>query len=223
MKAMVLAAGRGERMRPLTDTTPKPLLLAGGKPLIGHLLEALARAGILQVVINLSWLAERIRSTLGDGARYGVRISYTEEGPIPLETGGGIVNALPLLGAAPFIVVSSDIWTDFDFRSLKLPPGADGQLVLVANPPHHPRGDFGLEGERVVACDSGRLTYANIGLFRHELFSGCAAVRFPLVEVLQRSVAAGRLHGRIHRGDWMNIGTPEQLAALDEQLRRAPA
>jgi N-acetyl-alpha-D-muramate 1-phosphate uridylyltransferase len=224
MKAMVLAAGRGERMRPLTDSTPKPLLLAGGKPLIGHMLEGLARSGILEVVINLSWLGERIRSTLGHGAEYGVRISYTEEGPVPLETGGGVVHALPLLGADPFIVVSGDIWTDFDFRSLQLPAGADGQLVLVANPPHHPRGDFALEnGGRVVARDRDRLTYANIGLFRHELFSACVAARFPLVEVLQRSVAAGRMHGRIHRGEWMNIGTSGQLAALDARLRCAPA
>jgi N-acetyl-alpha-D-muramate 1-phosphate uridylyltransferase len=223
MKAMVLAAGRGERMRPLTDSTPKPLLLAGGKPLIGHVLEGLARAGILQIVINLSWLGERIRSTLGQGAGYGVEISYTEEGPIPLETGGGIVNALPLLGADPFIVVSGDIWTDFDFRSLQLPAGADGQVVLVANPPHHPRGDFALEGDRVIARDSERLTYANIGLFRREMFGACAPGRFPLVQVLERSIVAGRLRGRSHRGEWLNIGTPEQLAALDARLHRSPA
>jgi N-acetyl-alpha-D-muramate 1-phosphate uridylyltransferase len=219
MKAMVLAAGRGERMRPLSDRAPKPLLLAGGKPLIGHMLAGLARAGIRDVVINLSWLGERIRSGLGDGTEYGVQISYTEEGPVPLETGGGIVNALPLLGGDPFIVVSGDIWTDFDFRSLQLAPGADGQVVLVANPAHHPRGDFALEGDRVVASDSNRLTYANMGLFRREMFYGCQAVRFPLVEVLNRSIAARRLHGRIHRGEWMNIGTPEQLAALDARLR----
>ena len=220
MKAMVLAAGRGERMRPLTDSTPKPLLEAGGKPLIGHLLEALARAGIREVVINLSWLGERIRSRLKDGAQYGVRILYSEEGPVALETGGGIVHALPLLGHAPFIVASGDIWTDFDFGSLELAPGADAQLVMVPNPLHHPRGDFGLEGERVIARASDRLTYANIGVYRPEMFSGCAPGRFPLLEVLERSITLGRVRGRIHRGEWLNVGTPEQLASLDAQLRR---
>lgn len=223
MKAMVLAAGRGERMRPLSDSVPKPLLLAGGKPLIGHMLARLACAGIRHVVINLSWLAERIRAVLRDGAEYGVQISYIEEGPVPLETGGGIVNALPLLGADPFIVVSGDIWTDFDFRRLQLPAGADGQVVLVQNPAHYPRGDFALEGDRVVARNRDRLTYANIGLFRGEMFLGSHPVRFPLIHVLESSIAAGRLHGQIHRGEWMNIGTPQQLAALDARLRRMPA
>jgi N-acetyl-alpha-D-muramate 1-phosphate uridylyltransferase len=221
MKAMVLAAGRGERMRPLSDSTPKPLLLAGGRPLIGYLLAALARAGIREVVINLSWLGERIRSTLRDGAAFGVRISYTEEGPVPLETGGGIVNALPLLGADPFVVVSGDIWTDFDFMKLRLAADADAKVVLVPNPAHHPRGDFGLEGDRVVARENDRLTYANIGLYRPEMFSGCAVGRFPLVQVLERSIAAGRLRGEVHQGEWMNIGTAQQLAALDARLRGA--
>ncbi|HUN74094.1 MAG TPA: nucleotidyltransferase family protein [Steroidobacteraceae bacterium] len=216
---MVLAAGRGERMRPLSDSTPKPLLLAGGKPLIGYLLASLARAGIRDIVINLSWLGERIRDSLRDGAELGVRISYIEEGPIPLETGGGIVNALPLLGSDPFIVVSGDIWTDFDFLSLHVAAQADAQVVLVANPAHHLRGDFALEGDRVVAREQDRLTYANIGLFRREMFSGYAVGRFPLVQVLQRSIAAGRLRGQVHRGEWMNIGTAQQLAALDARLR----
>jgi N-acetyl-alpha-D-muramate 1-phosphate uridylyltransferase len=221
MKAMILAAGRGERMRPLSDSTPKPLLLAGGRPLIGYLLTSLARAGVREVVVNLSWLGERIRSTLREGAEYGVQISYTEEGPVPLETGGGIVNALPLLGADPFIVVSGDIWTDFDFRSLRLATEADAQVVLVANPAHHPRGDFALEGDRVVARERDRLTYANIGLYRPEMFSGFATGRFALVQVLDRSIAAGRLRGQVHRGEWMNIGTAQQLAALDAQLSGA--
>jgi N-acetyl-alpha-D-muramate 1-phosphate uridylyltransferase len=221
MKAMVLAAGRGERMRPLSDTTPKPLLVAGGTPLIGYLLASLARAGVRDVVVNLSWLAERMRATLRDGAEFGVRISYTEEGPVPLETGGGIVNALPFLGADPFIVVSGDIWTDFDFRSLRLATEADAQVVLVPNPPHHPRGDFGLEGDCVVARKEDRLTYANIGLYRREIFNGYTAERFPLVQVLERSIASGRLRGQVHHGEWLNIGTAQQLAALDAQLRGA--
>jgi len=206
-------------MRPLSDSTPKPLLLAGGKPLIGYLLASLARAGIRDIVINLSWLGERIRDSLRDGAELGVRISYIEEGPIPLETGGGIVNALPLLGSDPFIVVSGDIWTDFDFLSLHVAAQADAQVVLVANPAHHLRGDFALEGDCVVAREQDRLTYANIGLFRREMFSGYAVGRFPLVQVLQRSIAAGRLRGQVHRGEWMNIGTAQQLAALDARLR----
>jgi N-acetyl-alpha-D-muramate 1-phosphate uridylyltransferase len=222
MKAMVLAAGRGERMRPLTDRTPKPLLTVAGKPLIGHLLGALARAGIREIVINLSWLAERIRSALGDGAEYGVQIAYSEEGPVPLETGGGIVHALPLLGAAPFLLVSGDIWTDFDFGGLQLTSGADAELVMVPNPPHHPRGDFALEDGRVVARASDRLTYANIGVYRREMFGGCSPGRFPLIKVLERSIALGRVRGRIHRGEWVNLGTPQQLAALDARLRRAP-
>ncbi len=219
---MVLAAGRGERMRPLTDTTPKPLLQAGGRPLIGHVLAALARAGIRDIVVNLSWLGARIRDALGTGAEYGVRIAYTDEGPVALETGGGIFNALPLLGADPFVAVSGDIWTDFDFRALRLRAASDAQIVLVPNPPHHRRGDFGLEGETVVEREGERLTYANIGLYRPELFDGCAAGRFPLVQVLKRAIAARRLHGQVHRGDWVNVGTPGQLATLDARLRGAP-
>lgn len=236
MRAMVLAAGRGERMRPLSDRTPKPLLSVGGKPLIGHLLEGLARAGVREVVINLSWLGAQIREALGDGAAYGVRIAYTEEGPVPLETGGGVLNALPLLGAEPFLVVSGDIWTEFDFGGLThvagsardagapryagtpVDAGADARIVLVPNPPFHPRGDFGLDGDRVVERASETLTYANIGLYRRELFADCAPGRFPLVTPLRRAIAAGRLRGELYDGEWMNLGTPEQLAMLDARL-----
>ncbi|MGH8220150.1 MAG: N-acetylmuramate alpha-1-phosphate uridylyltransferase MurU [Steroidobacteraceae bacterium] len=248
MRAMVLAAGRGERMRPLSDRTPKPLLAAGGKPLIGHLLARLARAGIRDVVINLSWLGAQIRAALGDGAAYGVRILYSEEGPVPLETGGGVLHALPLLGAEPFLVVSGDIWTDFDFGRWThaagsapeagapreaaehdgaphdgapvLEPGADARIVLVPNPPFHPRGDFGLDGARVVERAGETFTYANIGLYRRELFADCTPGRFPLVVPLERAIAAGRLRGELYRGEWMNLGTPEQLAMLDTRLGR---
>ncbi|HXS29142.1 MAG TPA: nucleotidyltransferase family protein [Steroidobacteraceae bacterium] len=221
MRAMVLAAGRGERMRPLSDRTPKPLLPAGGKPLIGHMLERLARAGIDDIVINLSWLGAQIRAALGDGAAFGVRIAYSEEGPVPLETGGGVVHALPLLGGDPFLVVSGDIWTDFDFARLAtLDAAADARIVLVPNPPFHPRGDFGLDGERVIERADETLTYANIGLYRRTLFADCSPGRFPLVDVLRRAIVAGRLRGEIHRGEWMNLGTPEQLATLDATLRR---
>jgi N-acetyl-alpha-D-muramate 1-phosphate uridylyltransferase len=236
MRAMVLAAGRGERMRPLSDRTPKPLLSAGGKPLIGHLLEGLVRAGIREVVINLSWLGAQIRESLGDGAAYGVRIAYSEEGPVALETGGGVLKALPLLGDEPFLVVSGDIWTDFDFGRLthvagsardaaasrdaetSLDAGADARIVLVPNPPFHPRGDFALIGDRVVEQASEMLTYANIGLYRRELFAACSPGRFPLVTQLRRAIAAGRLRGELYKGGWMNLGTPEQLATLDARL-----
>ena len=218
MRAMVLAAGRGERMRPLSDRAPKPLLSVGGKPLIGHLLDGLARAGIREVVINLSWLGAQIREALGDGAAYGVHIVYSEEGPVALETGGGVLHALPHLGAEPFLVVSGDIWTEFDFGRLTLDAEADARIVLVPNPPFHPRGDFALDGDRVVERAGETLTYANIGLYRPELFAGCSPGRFPLVTLLRRAIAAGRLRGELYNGGWMNIGTPEQLAMLDARL-----
>jgi N-acetyl-alpha-D-muramate 1-phosphate uridylyltransferase len=221
MKAMVLAAGRGERMRPLTDTTPKPLLPVAGKPLIGYHLEALARAGIHDVVVNLSWLGEKIRAGLGDGSAYGVRIAYTEEGPVPLETGGGLFNALPLLGSGPFLVVNGDTWTDIDFREIELDGEALARLVLVPNPPHHPRGDFGIEGQNIVEREADRFTYSGVGLYRPEFFEGCTAGRFPLLPLLRRAIAANQLRGQVHRGEWLDIGTPERLAALDQRVRAA--
>lgn len=221
MKAIVLAAGRGERMRPLTDTTPKPLLPVADRPLIAYHLEALARAGIRDVVINLSWLGERIRERLGDGAGFGVRITYSDEGPAALETGGGIFRALPLLGPGPFLVVNGDTWTDYDFSRLRLDETADARLVLVPNPPHHPRGDFGLEGDVIVEREHDRFTYSGIGIYRPELFTGCTDGRFPLLPLLRRAIAAGRLRGELYRGTWFDIGTPERLAALDRHLRGA--
>ena len=219
---MLLAAGRGERLRPITDTLPKPLVAVAGKPLIVYHLEALARAEIRSVVINLSWLGEKIRATLGDGSRYGVRIAYSEEGPVPLETGGGIHRALPLLGPAPFLVVNSDVWTDMDFsRVLTLEEGADARLLLAPNPPHHPRGDFGLEGDFVVEREADRFTYTGIGMYRPELFAGCAPGKFPLLPLLKRAIAARRLRGEIYRGEWLDIGLPERLAWLDARERAA--
>ena len=221
MKAMVLAAGRGERMRPLTDTIPRPLLPVAGKPLIAYHLESLARAGFREVVINLSWLGERIRAALGDGRDFGVRITYSDEGPVPYETGGGILNALPLLGPEPFLVVNGDTWTDIDFASLTLGPDADARLVLVPNPPHHPRGDFGLEGDLVVERDTDRFTYSGVGVFHPEFFAGCEPGRFPLLPLLRRAIAARRLRGQLHRGEWLDVGSPERLAALEERLRNS--
>jgi MurNAc alpha-1-phosphate uridylyltransferase len=218
MKAMLLAAGRGERMRPLTDAVPKPLLEVGGRPLIAWHLAALARAGVREVVINLSWLGAQLRAALGDGRHLGVSISWSEEGPIPLETGGGIFRALPLLGPGPFLVVNADIWTDIDFGRLRLPPEAHAHLVLVANPAHHPRGDFGLEGDRIVMRDSERLTYSGVGVYRPEFFAGCSAGRFPLLPLLNRAIAASRASGEMHRGQWCDVGTAERLAALSARL-----
>lgn len=220
MKAMLLAAGRGERMRPLTDHTPKPLLLAGGKPLIAWHLEALARSGVREVIINLSWLGPQIRAALGDGRGFGLQIRYSEEGSPPLETGGGIFQALPLLGPAPFLVVNGDTFTDIDLRALQLPAAADAHLVLVPNPPQHPRGDFDLHGGQVLDREPRPLTYSGIGVFSPTLFAGCTTGRFALLPLFQRACAAGRLHGRRHDGLWRDIGTPERLAALNQELGR---
>jgi len=219
MKAMVLAAGRGERMRPITDRIPKPLVPVAGKPLIGYHLEALARAGVREVVINLSWLGSQIRDALAGGERYGVHIIYSDEGPVPLETGGGIFNALQWLGSEPFLVVNGDIWTDFDFTRIALASGAHGCLVLVPNPPQLPRGDFGLEGDLIVEREHDRFTYSGIGIYSAAFFAGCEPTRFPLLPLLRRAIASAHLRGLVHRGDWSDIGSPERLAALETRLR----
>lgn len=218
MKAMLLAAGRGERLRPITDSLPKPLVAVGGRPLIAWHLTALARAGIREVVINTSWLAEALRAALGDGSEYGVSITWSDEGPVPLETGGGILRAVPLLQPGPFLVVNADVWTDIDFATLALEEGALAHLVLVPNPPHNVRGDFGLEGDLVVNRDSERFTYSGVAIFRPEFFAGCTAERFPLLPLLNRGIAAGRVRGELHRGAWSDVGTAERLAELEARL-----
>src|ERR1700754_3596462 len=159
---MVMAAGRGGRMRPITDTLPKPLVSVAGKPLIGYHLERLAKAGFKEVVINLSWLGEQIRAALGDGRSFGLSIAYSEEGPEPLETGGGIFKALPLLGPEPFLVVNGDTWSDIEYGHLALEDGAHGRIVLVPNPTHNSRGDFGIESDVVVDRDTDRFTYSGV-------------------------------------------------------------
>jgi N-acetyl-alpha-D-muramate 1-phosphate uridylyltransferase len=212
--AMVLAAGRGERMRPLSDRVPKPLLTVRGKPLIIYHLEKLSRLGVKQVVINLAWLGGQIRAALGDGARWQLQIHYSDEGAEALETGGGIFRALPWLGLQPFLVVNADVFTDFDFATLHLAPEALAQLVLVANPMHHPHGDFALINGRVQEQGGARWTYAGIGLYRPELFQGCTAGRFPLLPLLRRAIAGGRLHGQVFDGLWSDVGSVERLAAL---------
>jgi len=224
MKAIVLAAGRGERLRPITDTLPKPLVQVAGKPLIAYHLEALARAGVRDVVINLSWLGDQIRAALGDGSRYGLRITYTDEGPVALETGGGIFNAIQLLRPGPFLVVNGDTFTDIDLGALRAGADADtragalARIVLVPNPTQHPRGDFGLEGDRVVERDTDRFTYSGVGVYRPELFEGCTAGKFPLAPLLIRAIAAGRLRGQMHSGEWCDVGTPQRLADLDKRV-----
>jgi MurNAc alpha-1-phosphate uridylyltransferase len=215
MKAMVLAAGRGERLRPLTDHTPKPLLLVRGKPLIGWHLEALARAGVREVVINLAWLGALIHDAVGGGERYGLHVQYSVEPDGALETGGGILQALPLLGDAPFIVVNGDTFTDLDFARLKPAPRALAQLLLVPNPPQHPGGDFALQSGRVLEAGEPRYTYSGIGVFHPALFAGRAPGRFPLRPLLSAASAAGRLHGELFLGRWTDVGTVERLEALN--------
>lgn len=216
---MLLAAGRGERMRPLTDAVPKPLLEAGGRPLIVWHLQRLAQAGFKEVVINLSWLGEQIAAHLGDGAAHGVRIAYSREPWPALETGGGLRQALPLLGDEPFLLVNGDVYTDIDFNRIRLRDGDLAQLVLVENPPHHPRGDFWLDAGRVVAAEQGeRLTYSGVAVIDPALLAAREPGRFPLLPLLLEARAAGRLGGQRHRGRWLDIGTPERLAELDAEL-----
>lgn len=218
MKAMILAAGRGERMRPLTDHTPKPLLQVGGKPLIEYHLEALARSGIRDLVINHAHLGRQLEAALGSGERWGLRIRYSPEDPA-LETGGGIFRALPLLGPGPFVVVNGDVWTDFDYRSLTLDPGTLAHLVLVDNPEHHLHGDFALVGGRVRAEGEPLLTFSGIGVYRAELFQGCRPGAFALAPVLRQAMGQGLVRGEYYGGGWTDVGTPERLQGLDRRLR----
>lgn len=219
MKAMILAAGRGERMRPLTDKTPKPLLQAGGKTLIQHHIEALRDAGMTELVINHAHLGEQLVEHLGDGSRFGVRISYSAEPEGALNTGGGIKQALPMLGDAPFLVVNSDIWTDFPYTQLVSEPRGLAHLVLVDNPPQHAAGDFQLDGERVLADGVRKLTFSGIGVYRQQLFAGVSADIFPLAPLLRSAMDAGQVTGEHYRGQWMDIGTPQRLAELEQRLR----
>lgn len=232
MKALIFAAGLGERMRPLTDATPKPLLPAGGKPLIAWHLEKLAACGIRDVVVNTSWLADQFPQTLGDGGAWGLRIAYSYEGPRPLETGGGMLNALPLLGDdAPFLLVNGDVWTDYDFARLPHEPDGLAHLVMVDPPDFAPRGDFHLSSDGRVASDGEpRLTYAGIGVYRPAILknwreyttvasAGETPPRFPLAPILRAHMASGAIIGERHAGRWTDVGTPRRLAELDAQLR----
>lgn len=241
MKALIFAAGLGERMRPLTDTTPKPLLPVGGQPLIAWHLEKLAAIGVREVVVNTSWLATQFPQALGDGARWGLRLRYSYEGARPLETGGGMLHALPLLGDGapagegtssdePFLLVNGDVWTDYDFAALPRRPDGLAHLVMVDRPPQATHGDFALDGDGRVRSDGANpLTYAGLGVFRPRLLDGWRThttdagadetpPRFRLAPILRAHMAAGRITGEHHRGRWTDVGTPERLAALNAEL-----
>jgi MurNAc alpha-1-phosphate uridylyltransferase len=216
--AMILAAGRGERMRPLTDHTPKPLLEAGGKPLIHHHLAALSQAGFRRVVINHSYLGPMLEAALGDGSRWGLSITYSAEPAVALETGGGIYNALPMLGEKPFLVINGDVWTDFDYAGIACPQNSLAHLVLVENPPHHPEGDFSLLDGWLSESGGAQLTFSGIGIYRRALFEGCSGGSFPLGPLLRGVMANDGVSGEYFSGIWVDVGTPERLKALDELL-----
>jgi MurNAc alpha-1-phosphate uridylyltransferase len=212
---MILAAGRGERMRPLTDSTPKPLLRVHGQPLIERHVIGLVGAGITRIVINLAWLGAQIKEYLGDGARYGARIIYSEEAPHALEAGGGIFRALPHLSPGPFAVVNGDIYTDFPYATLALRDGLAAHLVLVPNPPQHASGDFGLGQGRAVPDAALRYTFSGIATYRPEFFEGCTDGAFALKPLLLRSMAAGLCSAELYAGQWEDVGTPQRLEALN--------
>lgn len=229
--ALIFAAGLGERMRPLTDRTPKPLLIAGGKPLIVWHLEKLAAIDVRYVVINTSHLADQFPDLLGDGSRWGLRIRYAYEGTIPLETGGGMLNALPLLGPEPFLAINGDIWTDADFAALPVEPAGLAHLLMVDNPAHHPDGDFAI-GPDAQLTDGGspRLTFSGVGVYRPELLASWRSAvgetvestakppRFKLRPLLSAAMTERAVSGSRHTGAWTDVGTPERLAMLDAAL-----
>ena len=227
MKVMILAAGVGERMRPLTDHTPKPLLQVGGEPLIAHHLRRLAQAGFSELVINVSHLAQQIIDYCNDGSRWGLTINYSPE-PEPLETAGGILNALPLLGENPFLVVNGDVWIDYPFEQLLnfIPPVPDSaHLVMVGNPPQHPGGDFVLDDQgRVRERPHGitGLTYAGVGVYAPAFFAGMTPGKMALRPLLDAAIGRGCLSGEYYPGHWEDVGTPERLEALDAALRLYP-
>ena len=214
MKAMILAAGRGSRLRPMTDRVPKPLVEIAGMPLIGHHLARLAAAGVHDIVINVAYRADQIQAALGDGARYGVTIQYSEEVLGALDTGGGIAQAAGLLGSADFLLINADVWTDFDITRLMAPPGsaADLTLTMIDNPAHHPQGDFALDANGRLAPSGTRLTYAGIARLSPSLVAGRAGQRFGLAEVIRQAIAAERAAGLYHAGRWLDVGRARTLA-----------
>ncbi len=218
-RVMILAAGRGERLRPYTDAVPKPMLKVGGKPLIQYHVEALARAGFRRLVINHAYLGEQIEMYLDDGHNWGVEITYSPEGIAPLETGGGIFNALPLLGDEPFLVVNADVWTDYSYSNVRIREDMLAHLVLTTNPPHNQDGDFALQGDMVSEEVGERHTFSGIGIYHPRLFSGCTPGRFRLAPMLYSQSRNGRVTGELHDGLWVDVGTPRRLKSLDAALK----
>ena len=221
MKAMILAAGHGKRLRPITDHTPKPLVEVGGKPLIVHHLEKLEAAGFREIVINLGHLGSRIPEALGDGSSWGVRIDYSDEGPDPLETGGGLAKALPLLGQDVFLVVNGDVWCNLDFATIPktLPPEDDALLYLVSQPTWRERGDFSLSAKgRVVEAEKPDLLYTGIALYHPRILDGAKVEKFSIVPRLRSSIASNRVGGILHEGRWDDVGTPERLKAIRQRF-----
>jgi MurNAc alpha-1-phosphate uridylyltransferase len=214
MRVMILAAGMGERMRPLTDTTPKPLLEVNNKPLIQHQVERLVSEGLTEMVINHGLMGEKIESFLGDGQQLGASIQYSAEHNNLLETGGGIYKALPLLGDEPFVVVNADVWTDYPFSQLPNEPAGLAHLVLIDNPPQHPQGDFALQDGQVTQEDKTRYTFSGIGVYRSELFIHCDNGPFSLTPLLREAMAQGKVTGEHYAGLWIDVGTPERLQCL---------
>lgn len=221
MKAFILAAGRGERMRPLTDQLPKPLLEVGGKALIVWQLERLAAAGVATVVVNTARFGELIEDRLGDGSNWGLRILYSREGATPIGTGAGIRRALELLGPEPFLLVNGDVWSDYRHRDARLAPGDLAHLVLVDNPAHHPEGDFSLAAGRVGLAGDSRLTYSGLAWLHPTLFGFSPAADLP--DLLRLAIHSGQVSGEHHRGAWVDVGTPDRLAKLDWELRHDPS
>ena len=216
MQAMILAAGRGERMLPLTQHTPKPLLTVKGKPLIQHQVERLVNAGLKDLVINHGLMGDQIENFLGDGSGFGAKIRYSAEHDNPLDTGGGIFKALTLLGKGPFVVVNADVWTNYPFTKLPDDPNGLAHLVLVDNPPQHPHGDFALINGMVHRAGEEMLTFSGIGVYRPELFEGCSDGPFPLAPLLSAAMEQGQVTGEYFKGTWTDVGTPERLKDLQE-------
>ena len=218
-KAMILAAGRGERMRPLTDTIPKPLLEVAGRPLIQHHIDGLVQAGIKDIVINHAHLGHLLEEFLEDGARFGCRITYSAEGHgQALETGGGIFKVLDQFEGLPFLVVNGDVWTDMNFAEFNISEGFDAHLVMVDNPSHNPEGDFMLNHHLITETGSAKLTYSGIGIYQPRLFENCQPGKFPLAPLLKQAMSRGRVSGEKHSGRWIDVGTPERLKKINEML-----
>lgn len=218
MRAMILAAGRGERLRPLTDERPKPLMEVGGKPLIEYHVERLAAAGFRELVINRAHLGDQLPAALGDGGKWGIHIHWSDEQPEALETGGGIFQALPRLGSGPFAVINGDLWTDYPFARLRAVKCDWAHLVLVPNPPQHAAGDFALQGARVREDGDRRHTFSGIAVYHPRLFAGCSPGRFSVVPLLRAAMRDRVVTGELYRGAWDDIGTVERLEALRRAL-----